>query len=224
MQDRYVGDIGDYIKYMLLRKIEEKGMTLSVNWYTYTDKKENEGKDTEYLLQPERYKAWDTILFETLKQIVGIERTISRIERANILNAVFYSKEIENDREKWHKNALEITKDSEVVFLDPNTGLETYTKREEAYVLKEELYDYYSRGQNVILYQHSRRDMNFKALIKHIFHYGKYVVNADHMMVFANDRRRFFFMFVHNNYFDAFKEICQSMPKTDTGLFQIDCD
>ena len=33
MQDNYIGDIGDYGKYGLLREICAEAMSLSVNWY-----------------------------------------------------------------------------------------------------------------------------------------------------------------------------------------------
>ena len=33
MQDNYVGDIGDYGKYGLLRNVTAAGLQLAVNWY-----------------------------------------------------------------------------------------------------------------------------------------------------------------------------------------------
>ena len=33
MQDSYIGDIGDYCKYGLLREVCAAAMSLSVNWY-----------------------------------------------------------------------------------------------------------------------------------------------------------------------------------------------
>ena len=33
MQDNYVGDIGDYGKYGLLRNVTAAGLRLAVNWY-----------------------------------------------------------------------------------------------------------------------------------------------------------------------------------------------
>ena len=33
MQDNYIGDVGDYGKYGLLREVRAESMSLSVNWY-----------------------------------------------------------------------------------------------------------------------------------------------------------------------------------------------
>lgn len=33
MQDKYVGDIGDYGKFGLLRAISTSGLSLAINWY-----------------------------------------------------------------------------------------------------------------------------------------------------------------------------------------------
>lgn len=33
MQDRYVGDVGDFGKIGMLRQLEEAGLRIGVNWY-----------------------------------------------------------------------------------------------------------------------------------------------------------------------------------------------
>ena len=49
MQDAYVGDIGDYGKYGLLRAVTASGLRLSVNWYRTvpceTEKKRGKGAE-----------------------------------------------------------------------------------------------------------------------------------------------------------------------------------
>ena len=69
MQDQYTGDIGDFIKYTLLRELGA-GRRLGVAWYLCPDGGSGDGKHTEYLkekdselwrkLNPERYnrKLW----------------------------------------------------------------------------------------------------------------------------------------------------------------------
>ena len=41
MQNRYVGDIGDFGKLGLLRALSSKGLSIGVNWYLTTDESHN---------------------------------------------------------------------------------------------------------------------------------------------------------------------------------------
>ena len=47
MQDNYVGDIGDYGKYGLLRNVTAAGLQLAVNWYRVVLPPSNEQDDGE---------------------------------------------------------------------------------------------------------------------------------------------------------------------------------
>ena len=52
MQDNYIGDIGDYGKYGLLREVCAAAMSLSMNWYKAVPTKvgkQDDGKYTSYL-------------------------------------------------------------------------------------------------------------------------------------------------------------------------------
>lgn len=76
MQDNYVGDIGDYGKYGLLRNVTAAGLQLAVNWYRVVlppsneqddgeciscskKPKQKDGKYTSYLEHPEKYRHYD---------------------------------------------------------------------------------------------------------------------------------------------------------------------
>ena len=95
MQNRYVGDIGDYIKYALLRKLT-KGHRLGVAWYLFPDEDNTAGGHTQYLCPPPNWRRlsghlfqkdpprhWeclDSSLFRKLKSIVESERHTRFIE------------------------------------------------------------------------------------------------------------------------------------------------
>ena len=49
MKNQYVGDIGDYGKYGLLRFLAERGIQIGVNWYLTKDDGSTDGKFTKYL-------------------------------------------------------------------------------------------------------------------------------------------------------------------------------
>lgn len=49
MKNQYVGDIGDYGKYSLLRAFAEEGVKVGVNWYLTDNDGSNDGKFVDYL-------------------------------------------------------------------------------------------------------------------------------------------------------------------------------
>ena len=82
MQDRYTGDIGDYIKYALLRALSP-GLKLGIAWYLYPDENHNsDGKHVQYLQDPQRWRHLDPELFDALKQIVESNRSVSAVAAA----------------------------------------------------------------------------------------------------------------------------------------------
>lgn len=148
MQNRYVGDIGDFGKYGLLRSIlkhcERKRLRLGINWYLVEPKKTVEAKNSDggriqYLLKPKTYKQYDEKLFDELKSIVRPQksgakvvskgrRDVTAIKRCGVLpkNTVFYSRALDfpaSNRDEWLKSGLEALKDCAVVFFDPDNGL-----------------------------------------------------------------------------------------------------
>ena len=55
MQDKYVGDIGDFGKSSLLNAVSQ-GSLLGVAWYKYPDETNNDGKHIDYLDQGEKWR------------------------------------------------------------------------------------------------------------------------------------------------------------------------
>lgn len=96
MQNKYIGDIGDYVKFTLLRTLTADGGQLGVAWYLFPDENNNDGGHIEYLYPPEHWKElerfhfqkhppenWeklDSPLFHKLKAIVRNERHTRAIE------------------------------------------------------------------------------------------------------------------------------------------------
>lgn len=121
MQDAYVGDIGDYGKYGLLRKIGNTFLHLAVNWYRVKPAKGNkhdDGKFIGYLKQPEIYQKYDPELFDELFRIVmeKRQRKIEELEAINIGAAYFFSEEIPKSREAWHNQGLLKTQKADILF------------------------------------------------------------------------------------------------------------
>lgn len=171
MQNRYTGDIGDFSKLGLLRALSNAGLTIGLNWYLTPNETHNDdGKHIKYLSQAEEYRFLDSQLFDELKAIIASgRREVSEMEKPEILEAEFFSEllvfprasKIREVRDGWHSRALHEMKGNDIVCLDPDNGLivpsATGTKRENKYVLREELYEYYQQGSSVIYYQHKAR-------------------------------------------------------------------
>lgn len=226
MQNNYIGDIGDYGKYGLLRTVCNVGLSLSVNWYKVSPTKmgkQDDGKFTNYLLKPYIYRDFDPPLFDSLHKIVCIEhnRQIKRIERENLFPATFFSEDIDTrNRKMWHNYALLQTAGTNTVFLDPDNGLETLTmyrssKATEKHVSWSELQDYYNRGQNVILYQHRPQMTKKQSCIDGILFFQYNYLKADcvKLLEFPKYTNRFYFMFIHKENEKQFESICNFMTQ-----------
>ncbi len=67
MQDNYIGDIGDYGKYGLLREVCDAELSLSVNWYRAIPSKlgkQDDGKYTSYLSMPQICRGYAPAMFD----------------------------------------------------------------------------------------------------------------------------------------------------------------
>lgn len=228
MQDTYVGDIGDYGKYGLLRAINKTDLQLAVNWYRVIPRepqKQRDGKFVEYLSSPEEFRHYDSVLFDELRKIViQNERTLSRIETSGLLRADFFSEELYGERKLWHKKALEKTKNADIVFLDPDNGLETENmfmrgSAKEKHVKYQELKDYYDRGQSVILYQHLAR-ITKQECVEIAFKYNKNYLHADSLLVLEYPRQspRFYFFFLHEKHVQTIKMAYDSTADSWSGF------
>ncbi len=225
MQDNYVGDIGDYGKYGLLRTVCLQGLSLSVNWYKVRPKKsgkQEDGKYVSYLSKPAVYRSYDSELFDALYNVVcrDCDRSIQRIEKENLFEATYFSDEIVADRSAWHQKALNRTIGTDIVFLDPDNGLETKKmflsgKTTEKHVKWSELKDYYQRGQNVILYQHRPQMTKKVNCIDDVMRFNREYLNADCVMLleFPKYTNRFYFMFIRKEYKTCFEQVCDSVLK-----------
>lgn len=171
MKNQYVGDIGDYGKYSLLRAFIEAGVKIGVNWYLTEDDDSNDGKYKSYL-QKEEFRKYDPFVFENLKQIDDSgNRTVEAIQNSNILSgASFFADPLDTkgtpqerawNRNEWLWNSIRALQGANLIFLDPDNGLlskdEPSIKGAEKYVLPSEVKTYWNSNFNVVYYCHRGR-------------------------------------------------------------------
>ena len=172
MKNQYVGDIGDYGKYGLLRHFAKQGVKIGINWYLTENDESRDGRFISYLKKTtERY--YDPELFDALKKIAFIpDKSVVMVEEADLIpDALYYHEPLNTssvpagsrkiNRRLWHNNARLLLRDAELVFLDPDNGMigkkNVRSKDSEKYVLPSEVADYYNAGQNVVYYCHRGR-------------------------------------------------------------------
>lgn len=139
MQDRFVGDIGDYIKYSLLRVLG-RGRNLGVAWYLFPNESHNrDGRYITYLNHPEKWRCYDSFVFDELKKIVEKNRSVNSLESSGILGQVrFHNMPLKapesmrlnhqyRERSCWRKNwFMDVKKhlqSCDIIFADPDNGL-----------------------------------------------------------------------------------------------------
>jgi hypothetical protein len=136
LQDRYTGDVGDFIKLALLRALQP-GRTLGVAWWLFPDESHNgDGRHISYLQKPDEWRALDPDLYDGLARIVASgKRSVSALQEANFLpGAVFWDTAIPTglspiqrrlNRASWYQTMIAALANSDLVFVDPDNGLET---------------------------------------------------------------------------------------------------
>ena len=165
MQDRFVGDIGDFGKYGLLRALcapspPDRGdpLLLGVVWYRTPD------AGVEYLNNHDDYRQCDPVLYGALASMVySGRRNVLSVQNAGILpsDTVFHDTYLggASDRIAYMQDALRTTKQCAIVFADPDTGIDgakpAPTRRKLAHCYLEELEQYVQRGQSLVVYQHN---------------------------------------------------------------------
>ena len=167
MQDRYAGDIGDYGKFAMLRAIEASGLALGINWYRTETAPYEIHEDGKYGI-PALYEECAPQLAAALNTIYFSEdgRSIQKLEQAELLQCKLYVRDPVPQniqlRSDWHRQALSHLSSSEIVFLDPDNGLNVKsvkagTQKSPKYVWIDEISDYISSGKSVIFYNHRSR-------------------------------------------------------------------
>lgn len=147
MQDRYAADVGDFGKYGLLRRLSgaDPRLSLGIVWYLTDDEiltrdPVNDGRHIGYV-RPDRaprFEPCDPGLFASMNALLRAEtRSVVAVEQAAVLppETAFVSAHLRAPRVvtavgrlrlrgEWLGEAAAAVRDQDIVFVDPDNGLE----------------------------------------------------------------------------------------------------
>ncbi len=181
MQSKFVGDKLDFCKYGLLRRIcgltdpetEKADLKLGVVWYLVPDA--CCGRDGGHIgyLEHQDFRDLDSILWDDLKGLVERgERCVHKIPGTLIMpvGTTFYDCLLHfppfllratrrEHRNLWLAGAKQATKEADVVYLDPDTGIAPdeagmLRKKGPKFAYTSDIREFWEREQSVIVFQH----------------------------------------------------------------------
>lgn len=168
MKHQYVGDINDYRKYALLRALSAGGANrIGVCWMLTPDDAGADGGKLAYLRQPERFRDFDPELFDILAHAAGEpdRRRLQTIEDSGAISgAAYYNETLPDDtagRTAFMERCASKFRDADLVFFDPDNGLEVSLpkgrKNSSKYLYLDEVAAFYDAGKSILVYQHFPR-------------------------------------------------------------------
>lgn len=135
MQNKYAGDIGDYLKLGILRALSP-GRKLGVAWWLHPDGGPvGDGQHTKYLDAGLAWRPYDPPLFDHLREIVSSgRRAVAALQDERLLpGAVFAAEQIPVtcgpserpvQRAAWFARVKAALAECDLVFADPDNGIE----------------------------------------------------------------------------------------------------
>jgi hypothetical protein len=169
MKNQYFGDINDFRKYGLLRTLQRaSSLAVGVCWFlTIDDGGAGDGELRNYLKQPARWRHYDPELYDKLRRLLGaeVQRSVSRASEWDLPGAFYFDTILKDHRlarAEYFEVARQLLRNSDVVFVDPDNGIEIPSTKLGAsgsskYVYWTELQAIYSNGQSILVYQHFPR-------------------------------------------------------------------
>jgi hypothetical protein len=169
VKNQYFGDVNDYRKYGLLRILQKvSDLRIGVCWCLTPDDGGGHGEVRSYLGKPHRWRQYDHELYDKLQRLndpslprsVQLAREWGIIPRATYFEALLGSSAA--DRTAYFDNARTALGGCDLMFLDPDNGIEVKATRwgaagAQKYVYWRELKAIFAQGQSLLVYQHFPR-------------------------------------------------------------------
>lgn len=190
MQNRYAGDVGDFMKLGLLRHLAAQpsdggtGLRIGLNWYLAPDEGHNaDGKHVAYLHPRNRYhyalRSCDPELMRCLTEAVAHDRSVRGLEECGALpkNSPTHPEMLDPaagapGRRQWHRRALDALAGADVAFVDPDNGIRATAQGSKVhkFALIDELAAYAARDQSLVAYHHADRSADIRTQARRRVH------------------------------------------------------
>jgi hypothetical protein len=170
VKDQYFGDVTDYRKYGFLKALMEGSrLSLGVCWLRTVSAGRRNGASWQYLHQREHWRHYDPRLYDALHRLLDpcVERTVLHAESWGLLpGARYYHALLSDDASQRHSYFADVwqrLRDTQLLFLDPDNGLEVQSvgygrKMSAQYLYWHEVDEAYARGHSLVIYQHFARE------------------------------------------------------------------
>lgn len=170
MKNQYFGDVNDYRKYGLLRALGAKGkLSIAVCWMLTLNGGRSGGRLVQYLQRPGQWRQYDPELFDQLQDWVVYRRVrdVGVAKEAGLIPGAGYCagflQDDAKDREKYFQCFWAVMEGRDLVFFDPDIGLEVQSRPygqqgSSQYLYWHELVAGWERGHSLLVYQHFRRE------------------------------------------------------------------
>ncbi len=168
MKNQYFGDLNDYRKYGLLRTLCLNGtIRILICWMLTPDDGTSDGRFTDYLGKPRRWRSYDPALYDSLQaSLVGNQqRRVGVVEQENLVpSASYFSLLLRDDnREEYFDLLREESAGSTLIFFDPDNGMEVKSvppghRGSHKYLCWKEASSFFASGHSLLIYQHFPRE------------------------------------------------------------------
>lgn len=174
MHDNYVGDIGDFMKFGLLRLVARhlRDGRGAVVWFATREAggSAGDGRHLDYLRDPE-FRRVDSELIDRLGAVVAGGRRLARLEQAGLLpsSTRWFREALDapaatrrEHRREWLRRAGATLEGADWVFADPDNGVASEKVKEvdaraRKYAFLDELQALAPAERTLVVYQHAHR-------------------------------------------------------------------
>ena len=180
MKHQYFGDVNDYLKYGLLRGLSaDSRLRIGVCWMLTEGDRRSDGQKVAYLSKPDNWHHHDPELFTFLHEAVHRKkrRNVKLIQSSGLIpGARFYSELLADripDREDYFARMLMSFADRDLIFFDPDNGIEVQSvplgrRNSSKYLYMHEIQTAYANGKSVLIFQHFAREQRDRSISRRV--------------------------------------------------------
>jgi len=166
VKQQYVGDIQDYRKVALLRHLAVAGRTrVGVCWMLTPPDDRSDGRKTQYLDDPDRWRDYSPEVFDVLKSVAPL-KTATRLKHLEagraVPKALYFDEYVPchiGMRRAYLEAARETLNKADLIFFDPDNGFDVPSKKKGTsdppkFLYRDEFAATYAAGKSALVYQH----------------------------------------------------------------------